>query len=63
MFSVITMAMVTVLLSLFSSLGESGGSLVGEKPAEGVVEEQIPSSVAEGDSCTWYSAWHHLGPL
>ena len=52
MFSVITMAMVTVLLSLFSRLGESVGSLVCGKSEEGMVEEQIPSSVTEGETCT-----------
>jgi len=57
------MAMVTVLLSLFSRLGESGGSLVCGKPEEGRMAERIPSPAAEGDTCTWGAAWHQLGPL
>lgn len=47
-FSVIAMAMVTVLLALFSRLGESGGGLLGVQAEQGVVEEQSPSAVTEG---------------
>lgn len=62
-FAVIAMAMVTVLLALFSRLGESGGSLLGGQAEQGVVEEQSPSPVTQGDTWMWHSAWHHLGPL
>lgn len=30
---------------------------------EGMVGEQTPSSLTEGDTCRGNSAWHHLGPL